>query len=292
MKYFIQIVQEDCNLSKASSKLFLSQPALSKMINEIEQMLGYSMFHRRNGRLVGLTYIGRMMYDSALQITSYYDQSMAEIHAAVLQEMEHVVIGIPGFLLTTLFSEEIPRIIVEHPNSRVVVDEGDSENVKEKFDSYKLDIAILLQPTNFNKKEVSEILIKSVPLVAFMNEKHSLACKTEVTWQELSDCLITLPRNPNTIYKLVVNKFNKKNLRIKIGFQADEWSYLFLAAKTDNLLTILPSFTGNHLQTNGIISVPINDPIMWNVAICRHKLDDKSKFQDYVFQRLLQACNN
>ena len=85
MKYFIQVVRCGYNLSRASGQLFLSQPALSKAISEVEQSLGSRLFHRNKGRLVALTPIGGLVYNNALEVVDLYDRKVAEIQRAATE---------------------------------------------------------------------------------------------------------------------------------------------------------------------------------------------------------------
>ncbi len=292
LRYFINIVQENCNISRASNRLLISQPALSKFIHEFERSEGYTLFLRRNGRLVGLTSIGRIMYQKALEILELYDNSVQDVRDMAIKEKDHIKIGIPEFLLTTLFSEIIPQMVVEHPEAKIITCELDGETIKKRFNAYDLDIAILLQPTEFNEADVEQVLVKREPMVAYMNLSHSLANRHSITWQEISQYPLSIPDKQHTIHKMLESKFYEENVCMKIGLLSSSWSYLLLSSKSDNLITILPAFTNDILQLDKIVGVPIQNPIWWNVAVCRHRLDERTKFHDYVYQSLISTANH
>ena len=58
LRYFVSIVDNDFNLSRASLNLYISQPALSMMISDFENKEGVQLFKRAQGKIVGLTYVG------------------------------------------------------------------------------------------------------------------------------------------------------------------------------------------------------------------------------------------
>ena len=61
LHYFIQVA--DCgNYSKASQKLFISQPALSKTIKNMEEEMGFTFFYTHQ-RKQHLTDAGQAFYD-------------------------------------------------------------------------------------------------------------------------------------------------------------------------------------------------------------------------------------
>ncbi|GAU77611.1 LysR family transcriptional regulator [Fusibacter sp. 3D3] len=49
---YIRVVAEEGNISRAASKLYISQPSLSNAIKKIEQDLGASIFSRTKNGLV------------------------------------------------------------------------------------------------------------------------------------------------------------------------------------------------------------------------------------------------
>lgn len=57
--YLQALVENNFNITAASQKLFISQPAMSKMILNLEREEDMTIFVRRKGRIVGFTNIGQ-----------------------------------------------------------------------------------------------------------------------------------------------------------------------------------------------------------------------------------------
>ncbi|MBQ3302799.1 MAG: LysR family transcriptional regulator [Eggerthellaceae bacterium] len=75
------VLAETLNFTKAASRLYCSQPALSKHIAAIEHELGAELVERGEGR-VALTPIGSIYLDEARRIVRDYDRSLAIIEDA------------------------------------------------------------------------------------------------------------------------------------------------------------------------------------------------------------------
>jgi DNA-binding transcriptional LysR family regulator len=76
-------VARHLNFSRAAEELFISQPAVSKHVKDLEKDLGVDLF-RRNGRRVELTDAGRLVYDyagHALVLTEGLRRALAEMHS-------------------------------------------------------------------------------------------------------------------------------------------------------------------------------------------------------------------
>lgn len=77
----IRIFLEVCrtmNVTRAAENLYMTQPAVSRSIHEIEQVYGVRLFERLNQRLY-LTDSGRRMRAYAVHIVDTFDQMEREL---------------------------------------------------------------------------------------------------------------------------------------------------------------------------------------------------------------------
>lgn len=74
LRYFVSIVDNDFNLSRASQNLYVSQPALSMMITEFENRENIQIFKRASGKIIGLTFAGENYYRDAKEVIKRYNE--------------------------------------------------------------------------------------------------------------------------------------------------------------------------------------------------------------------------
>ncbi|GEK60289.1 hypothetical protein CHL76_16340 [Marinococcus halophilus] len=74
LDYFLAVAQEK-NISRASKKLFISQPALSKQIKQLEHMLGFTLFVRSSHGMT-LTHKGEKLYEDIEPLVSQLQSRM------------------------------------------------------------------------------------------------------------------------------------------------------------------------------------------------------------------------
>ena len=79
LEYFIAAAEEQ-NISRAAERCFISQPALSQHIKELEKQLGVPLF-TRTGHSVALTDFGRVYLNNALAILRTEQQTLDKIKA-------------------------------------------------------------------------------------------------------------------------------------------------------------------------------------------------------------------
>ena len=103
------IVVADClNFTKASEKLYISQPTLSRYINELEETMQVELFERTTRRVI-LTKAGRLFYDESIQIIRRYD--------ALVNRVARLGTGLSGTLRVgylELFTQNILPIAIRN----------------------------------------------------------------------------------------------------------------------------------------------------------------------------------
>ncbi|CDG19346.1 LysR family transcriptional regulator [Xenorhabdus doucetiae] len=87
------VLAETLNYHKASQRLYLSQPALSKKIHGLEDILGASLFTRGpNG--TRLTDFGQKTLDNARKLLTHYEQFKSQVHFDSKEDMvRHLYVG-------------------------------------------------------------------------------------------------------------------------------------------------------------------------------------------------------
>lgn len=103
LRYFIGIVENGFNLSRTSQNLYISQPALSMMINEFEHQENIALFTRANGKIRGLTYVGENYYRDAKELLKKYNQMNKNLHKKEQEMTGRISIGIPPLILSLIF---------------------------------------------------------------------------------------------------------------------------------------------------------------------------------------------
>lgn len=146
LKYFIEIVDANCNMSKAAKRLFMSQSALSQVIVNFENNHKIALFHREKGRLVGLTPIGHLYYKYALEVTNLYDQMEATLEKEAKKLSKVVKLGLPSILLRTTLAQFIMEMRNKHPDITIEISEAGCHILSKGLDRNRIDLAFLCDP--------------------------------------------------------------------------------------------------------------------------------------------------
>lgn len=197
---FITVVKEG-NISKAAEKLFLSQPALSYRIKQIEDSLGNPLFLRTNGGIL-LTPQGELYYN--------YCGEMLKEQIALKEKMDNLSGEIQGTIKIASsinFADyELPVLLNAftrlYPRVHVQVKTGFSEQVRKLFNSGEYMIAFARGSENLPGKGLK-----------LLEEPYCLAYYKKVTHKDLIDIPFISYTSDSTIAHAIEN-WCKENLNI------------------------------------------------------------------------------
>ena len=73
VKCFMTVVEEN-NFTKAADRLYVTQPAVSKTIQNLEEELGCELFTRYKSKKIKITEEGQLYYELFLHFAAEFDQ--------------------------------------------------------------------------------------------------------------------------------------------------------------------------------------------------------------------------
>ncbi|NLR10415.1 MULTISPECIES: LysR family transcriptional regulator [Lactobacillaceae] len=143
LRYFLMIVQEK-NISKASARLHVSQPTVSRQLKELEEELGTTLFERGN-RTIQLTTDGDYFANQARQILSLTDKTLANIH----QEKDisgSVYVGSAEARSMLTVAQAIGHLNQQHPHVQINLVSMDAADIHQHLMSGVFDFGVVMEP--------------------------------------------------------------------------------------------------------------------------------------------------
>ncbi|MCI5725465.1 LysR family transcriptional regulator [Fusobacterium sp.] len=141
LKYFL-VVATERNISNAAKILFVSQPALSKQLKDLEEELGVILFKRGN-RNITLTENGVYFLAKTKEILSLVDITVTNLKQESIVGGEINIGAGESIQLENLF-KIIRNIMREYPNIKTNIKSGNADDIILKLDNGLLDFAIIL----------------------------------------------------------------------------------------------------------------------------------------------------
>jgi len=291
MHYFISIVETDFNMSQASKILHVSQPALSQTIAVLEKNENLTLFERAHGRLQTLTPAGEVLYQYAKEIVEKYDAMIEELQQESSQLRGHLKIGIPPVVISVVFPEILPKLISTNPEIRFEIKEAGAVELKKDLLLQELPIVVLLRPTGLDIGSVEEVVIRKDTLSAFMSKSNPLAEKDKLEWKDLHNQPMAIFDSTYMIHHQLMNKFSSLQVKPQLYLQSASWDLLLNATRNSGLITVLPTPVDYYYFSPDVVRKEFENPIYWEVVLCRRKQKRYSRVEDYVFNYMKDYYN-
>ena len=161
LRYFLGVAERG-NFTRAAEDMRISQPALSRSIQKLEEELGQPVFERKS-RSVALTEAGTLLQARAQQILSLIEDTKAEITDD--GQSGRLRIGaiptIAPFFLPTLLRE----FSTDYPKATLIVQENTTDVLLKSCTQGEIDLAILALPLPAKYLEVEELFEEELLLV-------------------------------------------------------------------------------------------------------------------------------
>jgi len=180
------------HLGRTAEFLSVSQPAVSKVLAEVEKMLGMTLF-TRSTRGTEPTAAGESLVRFARSVLAQYDVTRDEIEAVASGAAGRVRVGSMGATLPVLLAQAVARLKDRSPRATVLIEEGDLTHLLPRLRLSELDLIVgRLEPAYAAPDLVTEALYEE-PMVAIVAPAHPLARKKKVGWADLAAYPLVLP---------------------------------------------------------------------------------------------------
>jgi DNA-binding transcriptional LysR family regulator len=184
---YVMAVAQTRNFTRAAAQCFVAQSALSQQVKTLERELGVTLF-ARTSRRVELTAAGEAFLPAARQCLEAAERAATDAAAAVGEVRGRLAIGIIPTVAALDIPAALQRFGEQHPQVRVGLRVGASDEMAAAVASGDLDIAVLGLPADVRPRNVETRVLARQDLVAVVPPDHPLAGRGTVTLRELAEC--------------------------------------------------------------------------------------------------------
>lgn len=184
LRYFLTVAREG-SITRAANFLHLTQPTLSRQLQDLEKELGQKLFIRGSHN-ISLTPEGMILRKRAEEIVDMVDKTESVFRSISDTVSGDIYIGGGESESMKYIAEVIKDMKEEYPAIKYHLYSGNAEDVTERLDKGLLDFGILIQPTDLSKYEYITLPSKDVWGV-LMKKDSALALKKEIKLDDLYD---------------------------------------------------------------------------------------------------------
>jgi len=180
----LMVLGSSLNMHRASLSMNMSQPAASRMLQEIEDMFGCELFERLP-RGMRPTALGRELMRFAEAALSGLDRCAADLAARKQGGYGYLSIGTIMGAAPDLVMHAVAEIKALNPQLRLRIMGDTSDQVLQLLEQGRVDVAITRRNLIDDREQYTFEPLGNERLIAVVHSGHPLARRRTLEWSEL-----------------------------------------------------------------------------------------------------------
>ncbi|RQW64357.1 LysR family transcriptional regulator [Vibrio viridaestus] len=276
LRYFVELVDQQ-SFTRASEKLFVTQPTISKMIRNLEQSLNQPLIHRE-GRRFWLTDAGEVVYARAQQILQVAAQLKAEIVDLNELERGHLRLGIPP-MVGHLYAGLIRRYKQLYPNIELTIVEYGGRKIEQALINGDLDVAMTMLTPN-NDHCLASLALDAYPVHAVLPDNDKWQAQDSISWDDIKEEPFYIYTEEFTLSDYIRYHCQQAGFKPQISARSSQWDFLVALVKSGVGVAFLPEPLCRRIRGEGVLVKPIAPSIDWKLGVIWHSERYISKTAD------------
>lgn len=174
LKYFLAVAEQG-NINRAAEALHISQSALTRSIQVLEDNIGAMLFERTQ-RGVKLTPIGERLFEHARRITNTVRSAELDLEQLINASESEVRLGVTSGMPPSRVLDAIFRVLGDMPTVSVTIVDSFYDSLIQSLRLEQLDMALTILPEGSDRSDLDvEVLDEYLrPMSVYARTGHPL----------------------------------------------------------------------------------------------------------------------
>ncbi|HAU4332805.1 transcriptional regulator TdcA [Citrobacter freundii] len=246
------------SIGSAAKELGLTQPAVSKIINDVEAYFGIELVVRKNTG-VTLTQAGQVMLSWSESITREMKNMVDEMNSMTGNAVVDVSFGFPSLIAFTIMSGMIKKFKEVFPKAQVSMYEAQLSSFLPAVRDGRLDFAIgtLSDEMKLHDLHVEPLFESEFVLVA----SNSRTCTGITTLKALKNEQWVLPQTNMGYYSELLTTLQKNGISSENIVKTDSVVTIYNLVLNADFLTVIPCDMTTPFGSNQFITIPVEESL-------------------------------
>ena len=223
---YLMHVAELGSFSKAATIVGISQPALGRLVQKLEQDCGLQLLYR-NGRGVSLTSEGEQFIERIRPLMQQLKAVPSDLQDERTSPTGQVTVGLTPTVCDLLGMALVIAVRQKYPKLQVNIVSGYSGYIHEWLINSRLDLAVLHDARRSQHVAVEHLGYAALSLVsppALLSSAESAA--SSVTLRQLDGLPLVLPTNNHGLRRTLELSASQANLKLNVQYEVDTLSLM------------------------------------------------------------------
>lgn len=249
------------NISKAAKELYISQPAISKSIQKLEESVGVRLFDR-SSRGVTLTSEGELLYSHVKSAFETLSLGEDKLRRSIKLGVGHLTIGVSSTLCKYILLPYLKDFIKKYPHINISISCHSTNQTLALLEDGKLDIGLIGKPEN--SKSIDFYYLQEIEdiFVATENYLHNLKLRGIESDQILQNSTLMLLDKENMTRQYIDDYFQNNHIVIQDTIEVSNMDLVIEMSKISlGVGCVIRNFVTEELKTGVLKEIPLGIPI-------------------------------
>lgn len=280
LRYFVAVAEE-LSFTRAAERLFVSQPALSKQIKQLEEQLRVRLLDR-DRRAVSLTAAGRALLPAAREMLVAWDEAQRAVSDAAAREASVLTVGMSTSVGRGLLADVRERFIERRPTWSIRFRQVNWEDPTAGLADGDVDVAFVWLPIPRQESFNVQVVAEEPRWVAFRDD-HPLAGRDTVAFEELLDePFLALPDDAGSLRDFWLAVDERGGRPVRVGATVSNADETFAAIEDGSGVVLMASGNAAIYRRPGIVAVPVTGLSPSRLAVAWRADDHRSAIRDLL----------
>ena len=249
------------NISKAAKELYISQPAISKSIQKLEESVGCKLFSR-SSRGVVLTEEGRLLYSHVSEAFETLTLGEEKLRRSIELGVGHLKIGVSTTLCKYLLLPYLKEFIREKPHISISISCQSTNETLKLLEDNKIDIGLIGKPGSLKNIHFDFLAEIEDSFVATKDYLRNLRARGVAPDQILQNSTLMLLDKNNMTRQYIDDYFLNNEIHVKDYIDISEMDLLIEFARIGvGVGCVIKNFVKKDLEDSTLVEIPLKDPI-------------------------------
>ncbi len=249
------------NISKAAKELYISQPAISKSIQKLEESVGCKLFSR-SSRGVVLTDEGKLLYEHVSEAFETLTLGEEKLKRSIELGVGHLKIGVSSTLCKYLLLPYLKEFIRQNPHISISISCQSTNDTLKLLEDNKIDIGLIGKPENLKNihfdflEEIEDIFVAAKD---YLRNLKARGIQKDHILQ--SSTLMLLDKN-NMTRQYIDDYLQENQIIIKDSIDISDMDLLIDFARIGvGVACVIKNFVREDLENGTLVEIPLGFPI-------------------------------
>lgn len=210
LKTFVSVARLR-SFTRAALELYITQPAVTRHIKELEAQLGTTLLDRSGGR-VALTKAGEVMLFHAEKILDSYRRMQFDMNLLTGNFTGELRIGASSTIAQYILPPCLARFSARYPDIRTSLDTGNSRQMVQALFSHSIDLALVEGEARHNGIHYQPFMRDELVLVT--GSRSAYASRDTISPQELPTLPIVLRENGSGTLEVIERRLSEHHIKL------------------------------------------------------------------------------